>query len=251
MPTNSNNNNNILIKAQGIGVKRGDNWLIHDVDITVRRGEIVTIIGPNGAGKSTTAKALLGIIPLNAGTITRSKHLRVGYVPQRLNIDAAMPLTVRRFINLPNRFDEAVIHAALERVGAAGLVDKTMVNLSGGEFQRVLIARAIISKPDLLVLDEPVQGVDYTGEAVLYQLVADVRDELNCGVLLISHDLHIVMAQTDQVICLNGHICCNGTPGEVIADPQYKAIFGANQTHAIYEHHHDHVHAEDGHIIDE
>lgn len=227
-----------------MGVRRHRRWLVRDVDLTVRAGEITTIIGPNGAGKSTTVKALLGLIPASTGRIVRPRDVRIGYVPQTLSVDRAMPLMVRRLMTLTGSYPATEIDRALDRVGIADLAGARVQTLSGGEFRRALLARALLRRPDLLVLDEPVQGVDFSGEIALYQLVADLREELGCGVLMISHDLHIVMRQTDHVICLNGHICCHGTPQHVAADPAYLSLFGARaaDTLAVYPHRHDHSH---------
>jgi len=240
-----------LIEAQGLGVTRGGRWLVRGVDLAIRPGEIVTLIGPNGSGKSTTVKALLGIWEAGAGEVVRRPDLTIGYVPQRLSIDWTMPLTVRRLMSLTGRHGAAEIEAALEEVGIAQLAEAPVQQLSGGEFQRALLARAIIRRPALLVLDEPVQGVDFAGEIALYELIHDIRERLGCGILMISHDLHIVMGQTDTVVCLNGHVCCSGTPQAVTESPEYRALFGAQAASAlaIYRHHHDHVHLDDGRVV--
>ncbi|WP_414833154.1 ATP-binding cassette domain-containing protein [Afifella sp. YEN Y35] len=234
----------LLVEIEGLGVRRGRKWLVRGVDLSIRRGEIVTLIGPNGSGKSTTAKSLLGVIAPDEGEIRRAPKLTVGYVPQQLTIDRTMPLSVSRFMALTARFPADAITAALAETGVAHLAGAALQQLSGGEFQRVLIARALIRKPDLLVFDEPVQGVDFTGEIAIYDLIGQIRDRLDCGILLISHDLHIVMAQTDRVLCLNGHVCCSGPPEQVAASEAYQRLFGprASETLAIYRHHHAHTH---------
>jgi len=224
---------------------------VRGVDLAVRPGEIVTLIGPNGSGKSTTAKLALGVLKPEEGRATRRPGLRVGYVPQRIAIDWTLPLTVERFMRLTTRLSSDEIDAALASTGISHLRQAQARTLSGGEFQRALLARAIARKPDLLVLDEPVQGVDFSGEIALYHLITRIRDDLRCGILLISHDLHVVMAATDQVICLNGHVCCTGTPDMVAASDAYKSLFGDRGTAlAVYQHHHDHVHGSDGAITD-
>ncbi len=240
-----------LAQARHIGVRRGGRWLIRHVDITVRRGEIVTLIGPNGSGKSTCVKALLGLVPVDEGHSSIARDARIGYVPQSLVIDWTLPLTVGRLLTLTARHSGTDVEAALQQVGMRGMSAAPVQSLSGGEFQRALLARAIIREPDLLVLDEPVQGVDFTGQIALYQLIRDIRERLDCGVLLISHDLHIVMAETDTVVCLNGHVCCSGTPKLVAEDPEYRRLFGpqAAEALAVYRHDHDHTHADDGSII--
>jgi zinc transport system ATP-binding protein len=224
---------------------------VRGVDLAIRAGEIVTLIGPNGSGKSTTVKALLGILPPSEGGVTRQPDLTVGYLPQRLAIDWTLPLTVRRLLNLTSRHSRPEIAAALAEVGIEHLAEAPVQQLSGGEFQRALLARAIIRRPQLLVLDEPVQGVDFAGEIALYELIRDIRQRLGCGILMISHDLHIVMGQTDTVVCLNGHVCCSGSPQAVTESPEYRALFGSQAAAAlaIYRHDHDHVHLDDGRVV--
>ncbi|MCG6113905.1 MAG: metal ABC transporter ATP-binding protein [Mesorhizobium sp.] len=240
-----------LVSLAGAGVRRGGRWLVRGIDLDVRRGEIVTLIGPNGSGKSTTARTAIGVLKADEGTVRRQAGLRVGYVPQKLSIDWTLPLTVERLMTLTGPLPKAEIAEALEAVGIAHLAKAEVQHLSGGEFQRALLARVMARKPDLLVLDEPVQGVDFSGEVALYQLIRDIRDRTGCGILLISHDLHVVMAETDTVLCLNGHVCCRGTPEAVVADPEYLRLFGARaaETLAIYRHRHDHTHLADGRVL--
>lgn len=240
-----------LVAARDLGVARGGRWLVRHVDLDLHRGEILTVIGPNGSGKSTTAKALLGLVQPSAGTVARAPGIRVGYVPQRLALDWTLPLTARRLLTLTSRQSRQQVDQALDLVGIGHLANAHIQTMSGGEFQRALLARAMIRRPDLLVLDEPVQGVDFNGEIALYDLIRSIRDEFGCGILLISHDLHIVMAQTDTVVCLNGHVCCHGTPQAVAESSEYRRLFGprAAKTLAIYQHHHDHVHAVDGTVV--
>ena len=238
-----------LIELRNAGVSRGARTLVRGVDLTISRGEIVTLIGPNGSGKSTTAKMATGVLKPSMGRVTRKPGLRIGYVPQKLSIDWTLPLNVERLMTLTGRYADSEIAAALEAVGAAHLRKAAVQELSGGEFQRVLFARAMIRKPDLLVLDEPVQGVDFSGEIALYQLIRQIRDDTRAGVLMISHDLHVVMAETDTVLCLNGHVCCRGTPGAVKQSPEYLRLFGARAGLAIYQHHHDHEHHDDGCVV--
>ena len=220
------------------------------VSLTLNAGEIMTLIGPNGAGKSTTAKLVLGVLKPDEGSTWRRPGLRIGYVPQRLAIDWTLPLSVRRFMDLTGRIDDAAARRALGETEVGHLARAEMQTLSGGEFQRVLLARAIARQPELMVLDEPVQGVDYAGEAALYDLIRRIRDRHGCGILLISHNLHLVMAATDRVICLNGHVCCSGTPRTVAASAEYMELFGARAAAglAVYEHHHDHTHLPDGRV---
>ena len=230
-----------LIELNKAGLKEGDRWLVRGIDLVVARGEIVTLIGPNGSGKSSTAKMALGIVQPTEGKAYRTINLKVGYVPQKVSIDWTLPLTVERLMNLTENITSYDCKISLNRVGLSDIRNQSVQSLSGGEFQRVLLARVIARKPDLLVLDEPVQGVDYANEIAFYELIAELRDSLNCGVLLISHDLHIVMAATDKVICLNGTICCHGTPKTVAESPEYKELFGVNASAlAIYSHDHFH-----------
>ena len=240
---------NILVELHKAGFKQNNKWLVEGVSLKVEKGEIVTLIGPNGSGKSTTAKIALGIYKNIEGTVEKYTN-KIGYVPQKISIDWTLPLRVYDFMLLTEDISDEAIDEALALTGVAHLKDKNLGNLSGGEFQRVLIARAISKKPELLVLDEPVQGVDYTGEIALYELIKKISDTLNCGILLISHDLHTVMTATDYVVCLNGHVCCSGSPMDVAKNNEYKTLFGeqASQILSVYEHKHDHVHSDEGQI---
>ena len=241
--------NNILVKLNNVGFQQNQKWLVKGVSLQVEKGKIVTLIGPNGSGKSTTAKSTLGIYKNIEGKVEKFTN-NIGYVPQKISIDWTLPLRVKDFMLLTENLKDDVLNEALSLTGVKHLKDKNLGNLSGGEFQRVLLARAISKKPELLVLDEPVQGVDFTGEIALYNLIKKISEKLNCGILLISHDLHMVMTATDHVICLNGHVCCSGSPKDVARNNEYKALFGdqASQTLSIYEHKHDHVHSSDGKI---
>ena len=240
---------NILVKLNNVGIQQNDKWLVKGVSLEVEKGKIVTLIGPNGSGKSTTAKIALGIYKNIEGKVEKFTN-NVGYVPQKISIDWTLPLRVKDFMVLTDNIKDELIDEALSLTGVIHLKEKNLGNLSGGEFQRVLLARAISKKPELLVLDEPVQGVDFTGEIALYELIKKISEKLNCGILLISHDLHTVMSATDHVVCLNGHVCCSGSPKDVARNNEYKALFGeqASQTLAVYEHKHDHEHSIDGKI---
>ena len=242
-------NLNILVKLNNTGLCINDKWLVKGVSLQVEKGKIVTLIGPNGSGKSTTAKIALGIYKKIDGSVEKYTT-KIGYVPQKISIDWTLPLRVNDFMLLTESISNDLIDEALSLTGVIHLKDKNLGDLSGGEFQRVLLARAISKKPELLVLDEPVQGVDFTGEIALYELIKKISDELNCGILLISHDLHTVMTATDHVVCLNGHVCCSGSPIDVAKNNEYKALFGekASQILSRYEHRHDHVHTEEGKI---
>jgi zinc transport system ATP-binding protein len=239
---------NRLAVAHNVSVRRGGRLVLKGVDLEIRAGEIVTLIGPNGGGKSTLVRAMLGLVELDGGEVARRPGLRAGYVPQRLAIDRTMPLSVRRFMTLTRPAAPAEIAAALAETGADHLIGRSIHDLSGGEFQRVALARALLCRPELLVLDEPVQGVDFSGEIALYELIGAIRDRYGCGILLVSHDLHLVMRATDRVVCLNGHICCAGGPDAVRRDPQFLRLFGVGggAPIAIYTHQHDHTHGTGG-----
>ncbi len=240
-----------LVAAEGVGISYLGRQILSGVDLTVNRGEIVTLIGLNGSGKSTLARILLGLIQPEAGRVWRAAHLRHGYVPQEMTIDPAMPLTLHRFLTLGGKVDGAALGVTLDEVGLRGRLQAQVGRLSGGELHRAMLARALLRRPDFLVLDEPMSGVDVAGQGELYQLIENVRDRYNCGVLLISHDLHIVMAATDRVICLNHHVCCTGRPDSIVGDPEFRALFGAAVADrlALYHHHHDHGHDADGGVV--
>jgi zinc transport system ATP-binding protein len=241
-----------LIEGTDISLSLGGRQILDRVDIGVGRREIVTLIGPNGAGKSMLLGMLLGLRQPDRGDIRRVDGLTIGYLPQRISIDPTMPLTVERMLALTNTVDREAGRAELQGVGAGHLADAMMHDLSGGELQRVMLARAMLRNPDLLVLDEPVQGVDFSGELDLYELIARIRDRRGCGILLVSHDLHLVMASTDRVVCLNHHICCAGHPEAVKRDPEYLALFGsrAAESLAVYAHVHDHDHDLSGDVVE-
>ena len=233
-----------LFSARSLWLTRAGRVILQGVDIDMAEGEILTLIGPNGAGKTTLVRLLLGLEKPDRGTILRKKGLVVGYVPQRFEVDRAIPLTVGRFVELGRRAEADDADGALVDVGAAQLADRQLSELSGGELQRVVLARALVGSPGVLVLDEPVRGIDYAGEAELYALIVRLRSERGFGVLLVSHDLHVVMAQSDRVICLNRHVCCSGVPQSVAQHPEYARLFGPQVARALalYQHHHDHRH---------
>lgn len=236
-----------LIDITDLSVQLGGRRVLSHVDMTLSPGEIVTIVGPNGSGKSTLLRAILGAVPASAGTIRKTPGLRIGYVPQKLSIDPTLPLTVRRFLNLPRRVSAGAARDVLEHAGAANLADRQMADLSGGQFQRVLLARALLGTPQVLILDEATQGLDQPGSAAFYQRIDAVRREIGCAVLMVSHELHVVMAASDRVICLNGHVCCHGAPDVVASAPEYRALFGTGTqgTLALYRHEHSHSHDQD------
>jgi len=233
-----------LVTLKNATIRHSGTPALDNIAFHIDKGEIVTILGPNGSGKSTLLRAIIGALPLSDGTLERAEGLRIGYVPQKLHIDPTLPLTVKRFLNLPVRISDSAAKAALTDAGVPGLVNRQMTGLSGGQMQRVLLARALLTKPDLLILDEATQGLDQPGSAAFYQKIETVRRELGCAILMVSHELHVVMAASDRVICLNGHICCEGEPAQVASAPEYQALFGTGThgTLALYRHEHDHSH---------
>ncbi len=234
-----------LLTVDDLSVRYGATEVLRNVSLTMEPGEIVTIVGPNGSGKTSLLRAIVGAVPAAKGRIARAPGLVIGYVPQRLHVDPTLPITVERFLRLPSGAGREEIAKALARSGIPGVANRQISELSGGQVQRVLLARALVAKPNLLLLDEPTAGLDQPGSAAFYRLIDEVRRETRCGVLMISHELHVVMAASDRVICLNGHICCHGTPEHVASAPEYRALFGTG-THgalALYRHEHDHTHA--------
>jgi zinc transport system ATP-binding protein len=240
-----------LAEVRGIEKAFDGRKVLDAVSLTVTPGEIVSLVGPNGSGKTTLVRVILGLTKPDAGTVTLRPGLRIGYVPQRLAVDAVLPLSVGRFLALGRRASAERQGVVLEEVGARHLLDLPFAELSSGEQQRVLLARALLRAPDLLVLDEPVQGVDMTGRSALYQMIARIKRERGLGVLMVSHDLHLVMAATDEVVCLNHHVCCSGRPEVVSRHPEYIALFGEDVSRAlaVYTHAHDHSHDAAGNVL--
>jgi zinc transport system ATP-binding protein len=240
-----------LISAKGVTIARGGRALLDRVDLEVAPRQIVTVVGLNGSGKTTLLHVLLGLVTPDAGQVIRRPGLRIGYSPQHINRDASLPLTVEGFLRLAGPVTTDRIRSVLTDVGAAATLRAQVFELSGGELHRVLLARALLREPELLVLDEPMSGVDIAGQASLYHLIADLRDRLGCAVVLVSHDLHVVMAKTDEVVCLNHHICCRGKPQAVVRDPSFIALFGSRIAGdlAVYPHAHDHAHDAKGRVV--
>jgi zinc transport system ATP-binding protein len=240
-----------LLEARDVDVRIGALRVLDRVNFRLEAGEIVTIVGPNGSGKSTFLRTLIGAHQPTSGTVTRADGLRIGYIPQKLQIDSTLPITVARFLNLPSRVEATKVRDALAQAGVGDLAQRPMVGLSGGQFQRVLLARALLASPDVLVLDEATQGLDQTGSASFYRQIEEVRQTLGCAVLMVSHELHVVMAASDRVICLNGHVCCEGAPEHVASAPEYRALFGTGTQGALalYRHDHDHAHDEAGNCV--
>ncbi len=237
-----------LVHVSDLSVNYGAKTVLSRVSLHVEPGEIVTIVGPNGSGKTSLLRAIIGAVAPAKGQVTRGAGVKVGYVPQKLHIDETLPITVTRFLQLPSGVTGAQIDHALAQAGVSDLAEAQLSKLSGGQFQRVLLARALIGQPDLLLLDEATQGLDQRGSAAFYQRIESVRQETGCAVLMISHELHVVMSASDRVICLNGHVCCAGTPAVVASAPEYRALFGSGTGGALalyrhdHDHHHDHNH---------
>ena len=235
-----------LVSIRGGAFRHSGSPVLTGVDFAIEPGEIVTVVGPNGSGKSTLLRGIIGALQPSEGAVDRTAGLRIGYVPQKLHIDPTLPLTVRRFLSLPRKVSDAAAEKALERAGAGRLTSRQMAGLSGGQFQRVLLARALLTDAQLLILDEATQGLDQPGSAAFYRQIEEVRRSLGCAVLMVSHELHVVMAASDRVICLNGHICCEGAPEHVASAPEYRALFGSGTQGALalYRHEHNHSHGE-------
>ncbi|SMB90116.1 zinc transport system ATP-binding protein [Pasteurella testudinis DSM 23072] len=233
-----------LIELKNISVNFDSKTVLNNINLKLYPNSVTTIVGPNGGGKSTLLKVLLKLIPPTHGSVTAKTKLRIGYVPQKIHLDPTLPLTVKKFLSLKQNLQAEQLNEILQRLSIQRLADNSMHKLSGGEMQRVLLARALLNQPELLVLDEPVQGVDLSGQAELYQLINESKNRLNCAVLMVSHDLHLVMANTDQVLCINQHLCCAGTPETVSEHPDFIHYFGDQfaQNFALYTHHHNHKH---------
>ena len=234
-----------LLTVEGLDVRLGRRRVLRDVSLAIREGEIVTVVGPNGSGKSTLVRALIGALRPATGRVTRRAGLRIGYVPQKLALDASLPITARRFLGLPRSVGDDAAHDALSAAGAPSVGDTQIADLSGGQLQRVLLARALLTDPHLLILDEPTQGLDQPGAASFYRRIEEIRAGTGCAVLMVSHDLHVVMAASDRVICLNGHVCCEGHPEQVASAPEYRALFGSGTQGALALYRHEHAHSHD------
>ncbi|WP_420585016.1 metal ABC transporter ATP-binding protein [Ruegeria sp.] len=233
-----------LITVENLSVRYGANTVLRHVDMVIEPGEIVTIVGPNGSGKTSLLRAIIGATKPSVGRVVLKRGLKIGYVPQKLHIDPTLPISVERFMRLTHRVSQAQCTQALKAAGVPDLLKRQMSQLSGGQFQRVLLARALINRPDVLLLDEATQGLDQPGSAAFYQQIEEVRRETGCAILMISHELHVVMSASDRVICLNGHVCCEGSPAVVASAPEYRALFGTGTggALALYRHDHDHDH---------
>ncbi|WWO96284.1 MAG: zinc ABC transporter ATP-binding protein ZnuC [Candidatus Dasytiphilus stammeri] len=235
---------NILLQLKKISLTIGNHNILSNVSFQLKAGQIITLIGPNGAGKTTLVRVLLGLISPTEGNLYIERSLRIGYVPQNIGKNFSVPLSVKRFLQLKIKVQTNYILSILQQVGAEKLIEFPLQHLSGGEIQRVLLARALINNPNLLILDEPTQGLDINGQISFYDLIERLRDQLHCGVLIVSHDLYLVMSHTDEVLCLNHHICCSGTPENVSTNPEFIALFGSSAANklGIYHHNHNHEH---------
>ena len=244
MGSSPTTNPKLLLAANGINKTLAARKILQGIDLEIEEGQIVTLIGPNGAGKTTLVRVLLGLLPVDAGSVYLRPGLRIGYMPQRMHIESTLPITVQRFLQLSNPRSNKKLEEVLEQLIIAHLSQQQLISISGGELQRVLLARALLRDPHLLILDEPAQGVDIAGQSELYELISKIRHENGCSVLMISHDLHLVMSSTDEVVCLNHHVCCHGKPDQVSADPAFLELFGANVSTnlAVYTHNHNHEH---------
>jgi len=240
-----------LLQAENIGLYINQRQILDNISLSIKPSEILTLIGPNGSGKTSLVKVLLGLIKADNGRLQKKDNLVIGYVPQKLHFDASLPMSVKRFLQMGLKTNNDEIKRMASTLNVAPLLKQAVQSVSGGEFQRILLARALLRKPDLLVLDEPAQGVDINGQQQLYQLISSIRDEFGCGVLMVSHDLHLVMEATDQVLCLNTHICCTGHPEAVSKHPEYLKLFGASlEGVAVYTHQHDHSHDLSGDVVE-
>jgi len=230
----------MLIEVQNLCVGYGNKEVLRNVNLSLSKNEIVTIVGPNGSGKTTLFKSIIGSTPISSGKVLIRPNLKIGYVPQVLNIDRSLPLTVERFLSLENRRHKREALSAQQVLDSNDLLFKQISTLSAGQLQRVLLARALVNKPDVLLLDEATRGLDQPGSAAFYRKIEEIRNTTGCAILMISHDLHVVMSASNRVICLNGHICCQGEPKSVASSPEYKAMFGSNVdgTLALYQHNH-------------
>ncbi len=236
----------IILNVNNIVKKFRNKKVLDEISFSIHEGEIVTIIGPNGGGKSTLAKIISGVVKQDSGTISFGKNINIGYMPQKLSINSSLPLDVEYFLRLQinTKVSDDELYTIVKQVGIQNILKNSMHEVSGGENQRIMLARALLGKPNLLILDEPEQNVDVNGQAEIYSLLNELNKKQNIAILLISHDLHFVMRSSHHVICLNHHICCEGMPNKLRLDKRYIDLFGSEfaDNLAIYPHHHDHKH---------
>ena len=229
---------NALISATNVSVLKNQKSILKNIDIKINKNDFITIIGPNGAGKTMLLKCLMGFYKPNFGEIQKKDKLKIGYMPQSINIINTMPMMVKNFITVRKKYDDISFKQVISEVDISQLVNKQLSVLSGGEMQRVLLARSLLNNPDLLVLDEPAQNLDISGQLSFYKLIQEIYFKRNISILMVSHDLHLVMVSTKKVLCLSNHICCSGKPQQVAKDPEFISMFGKDMANmmAVYQH---------------
>jgi len=235
---------NALISAKNVSVLKNQKSILENIDIQINKKDFITIIGPNGAGKTMLLKCLMGFYKPTSGMIERKEKLKIGYMPQSINVINTMPMTVKGFITVKKKYDDLSLHKVITEVNLGEIVNKQLSVLSGGEMQRVLLARSLLNNPDLLILDEPAQNLDISGQLNFYKLIQEIYSKRDISILMISHDLHLVMVSTKKVLCLYKHICCSGAPQQIAKDPEFLSMFGKDMANmmSIYQHSHDHDH---------
>ena len=233
-----------LITLNNITLSHNGKNVLDDVSFKLHQGEFVTLIGPNGAGKSSLIKILLGVIKQDSGSVTYQEDISLGYTPQTFTANPFIPISVKDFLTLNQKLDSVFMQQTFDLTGINELLQLPLKNLSGGELQKVLLSRALLNKPNVLILDEPAQNLDVDGQMQLYKLIQDIHQQQNCAVLMVSHDLHRVMKESTQVLCLYHHICCEGLPESILKDEKFNDLFAdqINELMATYEHHHNHHH---------
>jgi len=235
---------NALISAKNVSVLKHQKSILDNIDIQINKNDFITIIGPNGAGKTMLLKCLMGFYKPTSGRIERKEKLKIGYMPQSISIINTMPITVKDFITVRKEYDDISLNKVITEVSIGEIINKQLSVLSGGEMQRVLLARSLLNNPDLLILDEPAQNLDISGQLNFYKLIQEIYSKRNISILMVSHDLHLVMVSTKKVLCLYKHICCSGAPQQIAKDPEFLSMFGKDMANmmSIYQHSHDHNH---------
>lgn len=233
-----------LIQAQNVSLTINGKNILDDISLDIKERDFITIVGPNGAGKSTLLKVLMGFTHPTTGSVQQREGTRIGYVPQKLSIDKTIPITTQRFLTLRKKVHATTLKRVVEQTGITPQLHKPLHSLSGGELQRVLLCRALLDEPDLLILDEPAQNLDISGQLAFYEQLNQIYQQQRLSILMVSHDLHLVMSCTRQVICLFHHICCSGEPQSVTQDPEFQKLFGKDMANmmALYHHQHNHTH---------
>ena len=235
-----------LIQAKDLCVKRHNKNILENVFVNVKKNDFITIIGPNGAGKSVLLECLMGSFVPDSGKIIKKNNLSVGYIPQNFNPESSMPISVKRFLTLKKKFTPQELTNIASETNISEILEKNLSNLSGGELQKVLLARSLLDEPELLILDEPAQNLDIKNQLNFYNLLNSIYKNRELSILMVSHDLHMVMSSTKQVICLYHHICCSGEPQTVAKDPEFISLFGNDMAKmmSVYQHTHNHSHQE-------